>query len=201
MDRDAVFYITGLVVGAVLAWLILTTPARADVAVGDSFTAPTKAWCHQLQLQGHHYKCLAQSIRFGATYTTPPDLTSIDGHDYLVHWLGTNDALLWTEPGFPAQYGAAFQATMMAALNSGYDGVLLVLPPTMPDRDTSGVRYYQTLWYVIATAYFGRDDVRLLDPDDHDFINNLDATAHPTATWQLYWAGVVHQTLQDWRNE
>lgn len=185
--------------------LIGGSGAFGDTAFGDSLTAQRDAWCHQLQVAGHHYKCLAQSVRFTVKYDIPKDLETIDGHDYAIYWLGTNDSWFYNNPDTPefnATYQAKFREHMQTLKQKGFK-ILLILPPTFPEGtvDTSGIRHYQTLYYVVARIMFNQDHIRLIDPDDYGYQDGMDVDLHPLPWWSDYFKDVIHNELQNWRLE
>jgi len=179
----------------VAACVMWAAEADATIGMGDSLSAQSTSWCHQLQLDGHHYKCMAQSTRFATAFEIPPDLMPIDGHKHVVYWLGSNDAIFWDEPGVPAAFAKQFQKHMQFLLDKGYK-IVVVLPPSTPLRDTSGVRQMIGLWLAVTVVYFGNENVQHLDPDHYDYYNNTRDGLHATDEWQLMFKGVIRLKVE-----
>lgn len=189
--------IPALLIIVAALFLVLAAKTFSAVVVGDSLSASDTDWCQYNNTQSRHYKCLTQSMRFAATYELPPDLDNVDGHNTLVYWLMTNDALFWDDPVAQASIKSAFQSQMNQAFNAGFN-VLVILPPTVSCRDTSGPRSYLQLYVAVVALYFNKP-IQTVDPDNHNY--QTTDCLHPTPLWSQYWGDFIHQTITAWENE
>lgn len=169
---------------------------------GDSLSARYTSWVAELNRQGEWYRCLCQSLRFGAGHTLPGDFAGFDGMKYYVEYLGANDRWLWDEvPGYQQMFASSFSARIAKATQKGYR-ILLILPPSLPSLGPHGPRNWLMLWYAVSVNYFGRTDIRILDPDDYDYEGNMDNTGHPLPAWDAnVFAPAVHAEIMAWEAE
>lgn len=175
---------------------------------GDSLSSQPDGWAGQLMAQGHFYKLHAQSMRFGATGNiVPPDILPVDTCKTAVYALGTNDALLWDQPGYPDAFASAFSDDIGRLYHADHNGVkfniLILLPPTIvtSGRDTTGVREYLQLWVAVMVFYYGATRVRLVDLDDLDALDGSPDGVHISEAKATEIGAYLHQFKVDWEAE
>lgn len=173
---------------AILAIALLLACSGA-VVIGDSLSAAKDGWCQYNNERGRHYKCLTQSMRFAATYAAPPDLAPVDGHRTLFYWLMTNDAVFWDNKRARDDIKAQFKKQMAVFLKAGFR-VVVILPPSVECRDTSGPRLFLKEWAAVARVHFGYP-VSVIDPDRHSYAGNTRDCLHPTREFSEYWGDYI----------
>lgn len=176
---------------------------------GDSLTSQPGGMIGYLMSQGHFYKLHSQSMRFAATGNiVPSDILPVDTCKTAVYALGGNDAQLWDAPGYQDIFYSNFQADIGRLLNAEFNGnkfnVVLMLPPTitLPNWNTTGVRYVLQLWASIVINYFGSTQLRVFDLDDYDALDGSPDGVHIDEVIKAPEIGnALHQFIEDWEAE
>ncbi len=144
-----------------LSLLATTTQAQPPITViGDSLTSCADCWPEVLRDDGYHMRPIGRGGLRAEEYEHPPYLLPWPGAVY-IYTLGINDA---ADPDAVALYDSQF-SKHMGTLRALKARIIVLVPPTLSDRDMRPIRRTVNQWCAIV-EFMGLPDVQCLDMDD-----------------------------------